>query len=132
MTDDQLDIEVTFVLSKCVGKGHTISRWAMVERIFGLPVPEHLQNDSNPQDRLIRASVNRLRKQGHLICDLGDGQGWYLAATAEEFWEMYHFYVKPLRERAEVAQAMKRAARKQFPDLMQPSLFVMDDLEVAL
>jgi hypothetical protein len=99
------------------------------------PVPTHLRNDDHPVDRLIRASVARLRSQGHLICDLGDGNGRYVAVNADEFWEMYGSYIKPIKTRALVAKAMKKAAELQFPNLLQPSLFSViervEDLEVV-
>lgn len=74
-------------------------------------------------------AVGRLRKQGHLICDLGDGAGRWIASTADEFWEFYRYYVKPIKAKAEVARALKKSAEAQFPDMMQPSLFDYAEME---
>lgn len=120
---DQLDKNVLFVLSQHVGKQNAIPRWEMAEKIFNIQIPRTAQNDDNVQDREIRYAIGRLRGQGYLICDLGDGNGRYLAETETEFWEMYNAYVKPIRTRAGVARAMKLAAQKKFPNLLQPALF---------
>lgn len=133
ITDTDLDKAVLHILLRHVGKQNALERWTLVEMIDVDVVPMHLRNDDHPVDRLIRSSVARLRSQGHLICDLGDGNGRYMAKSAEEFWEMYAAYIKPIRTRAAVAKAMKKAAERQFPSLMQPSLFSavlsVDELE---
>lgn len=135
ITDTDLDKAVLHLLLPRVGKEHAFERWSLVEKIDGQPVPAHLRNDDHPVDRLIRASVSRPRSQGYLICDLGNGNGRYLAANADEFWEMYSSYIKPIKSRAAVARAMKKAALIRFPNLLQPSLFAViesvDDLEVV-
>ncbi len=127
--DSQLDREVLYVLQFHIGKGNAIERWDLVERITGEYVPEAFRNDDNPDDRKIRMAVSRLRAEGHLICDLGDGNGRYIAANEKEFWELYHYYVKPIKVRVEIARAMKQAALRKWPDLNQPSLF--DTLETS-
>ena len=136
ISDHDLDKAVFHTLSMRVGKGNAIERWTLVNHIFGVSVPAALQNDDNSYDRMIRAAVSRLRAQGHLICDLGNGNGRYMAANEAEFWEMYSGYVKPIVTRAQIARAMKKSALRCFPNLLQPSLFtVMDaveDLEAAL
>lgn len=122
-TDEQLDKFLLYVLGQHIGKETAIDRWTLVETVFGEHVPAFLRNDDHPQDRDIRYSVSRLRKQGHLICDLGNGDGRYIAANEAEFWELYTYYVKPIKARAEVARAMKRAAEQKWPNVLQPSLF---------
>lgn len=123
LDNDQIDREVLFILSRCVGKENAIDRWLMVFDVFGERVLPTQQNDDNPLDRAIRYSINRLRKKGHLICDLGDGKGRYIAANEAEFWEQYRYYASPIKERAEVLSAMKKAAQAKWPNVMQPTLF---------
>lgn len=101
-TNEDLDKMVLYFLSRHVGENNKIERWALVERVFGSPVPLAMRTNDNKQDRDIRESVRRLRNQGHLICDMGDGDGRWIAQTA---------------------RAMKRAAAQKFPNLLQPSLF---------
>ena len=121
--DDELDREVRFVLGMHVGQMNAIERWDLVERVFGEVVPMELRNDDNLQDREIRYSVGRLREQGLLICDLGDGGGRWTAANETEFWKFYSYYTKPIEARARVARKMKEAAARMLPNLNQPSLF---------
>jgi len=123
LDNDQLDREVLFILNQHIGKENAIDRWLMVFDVFGERVLPAQQNDAHPLDRAIRYSINRLRKQSHLICDLGDGNGRYLAANEEEFWEQYRYYASPIKERAEVLHAMKKAAQAKWPNVLQPSLF---------
>lgn len=130
MTNEELDRTVLHIMLHHVGKNHRVERWELVEQVFGTPVPLEEQNDDNPLDRDIRYSVGRLRAQGKLICDLGDGAGRWMAATDTEFWEFYGYYVKPIKSRAEVARAMKKAAMEQFPNLLQPSLFDVAEMEM--
>ena len=131
-TDENLDKYLLYVLGQHVGKEKAVDRWDLVETVFGEYVPAHLRNDDNPMDREIRYGVSRLRAQGHLICDLGNGNGRYLAATEAEFWELYQYYVKPIRTRAAVARAMKNAAIRRWPNALQFSMFGNDDPEGTL
>lgn len=127
MTDEQLDRAVQYALSFHVGQARAIDRWDLVEKVFGQPVPMELRNDDNLQDRDIRYSVSRLRTSGYLICDLGDGNGRWLAENEKEFWKFYSYYVKPIQARAEIARAMKDAAMRQWPNLLQPNLFDVEN-----
>jgi hypothetical protein len=129
MTNDELDRTVLYIMLRHQGKKNRVGRWELVEQVFGVPVPAQEQNDDNLLDREIRYSIGRLRAQGYLICDLGDGAGRWMAATEAEFWEFYSYYVKPIKSRAEVARALKSAAQKQFPNLMQPSLLDYAEME---
>ena len=132
MTNEELDRALLYVLGQHIGKAKAVERWDLVEIIFGEHVPEQFRNDDNPQDREIRYSVGRLRAAGHLICDLGNGNGRYIAANENEFWELYNFYVKPIKARAEIARAMKKAAIKRWPNAMQFNMFTnADDVEVT-
>ena len=132
LTDDALDRSLLYILGQHIGKEKAVDRWDLVETVFGEYVPEQFRNDSHPLDREIRYAVNRLRKAGHLICDLGNGKGRYIAKNEAEFWELYNYYVKPIKERAEVARAMKKAAVVRWPNALQFSMFggAPDDLDV--
>lgn len=126
-----LDRNVLHILLRHQGKAYAIDRWELVKEIFGGPVLPEFQNDDNMYDRDIRYAVGRLREAGHLICDLGDGKGRWMAANESEWWEFYAYYVKPIKSRAEVIRAMKKAAQERWPNLMQPSLFDLGDLDVS-
>lgn len=128
-TDDELDHIVLYILKMHEGKENRVDRWDLVQKVFGKPVPAELRNDDNMDDRMIRYSVGRLRAAGHLICDLGDGDGRWIAASESELWEFYSYYVKPIKTKADVARALKKAAMQKWPDLMQPSLFDLSAVE---
>lgn len=131
MTNEELDRTVLYILQQHQGKENRIDRWDLVERVFGGPVEPVFRNDDNLYDRDIRYAVGRLRAAGHLICDLGDGAGRWMAATEKEFWEFYSYYIKPIKSRADVARALKKSAAKRWPNLMQPSLLDLADVEVV-
>lgn len=131
MTNENLDRAILFILLRHQGKENRIDRWDLVEQVFGVPVEPAYRNDDNLYDRDIRYAVGRLRAAGHLICDLGDGAGRWIAATEKEFWEFYGYYIKPIKSRADIARALKESARKRWPNLMQPSLFDFADMESA-
>lgn len=123
MSDDELDGNVEFFLNQHIGEESKIDRWKLVEKVFTCIVPEHLRNDDHPQDRLIRESVSRLRKRGVLICDMGDGDGRWLAKNWDEFARFYSYFVKPISSKAQTARALLKSARAKFPNSLQPSLF---------
>lgn len=129
LTNDELDKAVLWILLRHQGKANRIERWELVEQVYGEPVPMNERNDDNLLDREIRYAVARLRLDGKLICDLGDGSGRWMAATEKEFWEFYGYYIRPIKTRADVARALKKAALEKFPNLMQPSLFDAIDME---
>ena len=123
MSDDDLDANVQFFMNRHIGEANKIDRWEMVEKIFNFIVPAHERNDDHPQDRAIRDSVRRLRNQGVLICDMGDGDGRYLENSWEEFIRFYSYFVKPISAKAQTARAMLRAAKQKYQSKLQPSLF---------
>lgn len=123
-TDEELDRHVLYFLQKpTVTAESRLDRWLLVEQVFGERVPEHERDDKHSLDREIRDSVKRLRRAGHLICDMGDGSGRWIAKSREEFWKFYGYFIKPITDQARTARAMKKSAERLFPDLLQPSLF---------
>ncbi len=123
ITDDELDANVEFFINRHAGEPNKIDRWEMVEKIFNCIVPAHERNDDHPQDREIRNSVRRLRNRGVLICDMGDGDGRWLANSWDEFIRFYSYFIKPISAKAQTARAMLRSAKQKFPSGLQPSLF---------
>lgn len=122
-TDDELDKEVLFLLKQHRGKAHPVGRWEMVEKIFSAgAAAAHLRNDSNVADRHIRDSILRLLKAGVLICNMGDGQGSYLAETVDEYREFRTRYGSAAFDVIETIGKMDDAAAEEFPDLLQPRL----------
>lgn len=122
-TDEDLDKEVLYVLKQHVGKQHPVGRWEFVTKIFGLlAAAPHLRNDSNVADRQVRESIARLRTQGVLVCNMGDGLGSYLAETLTEYQEFRAYFGSAAYEKIAIINKMDDAAKEIFPDLLQPRL----------
>lgn len=121
-TDEQLDHKVEFTLRQHCGRSNPIGRWALVELIFGVEacLP---RNDENLADRQIRESVARLRRQGMLICDMGDGSGRFLAGSEGEYQAFRLKYGGRAYEVIETLREMDKAAQKIWPNALQPGLF---------
>lgn len=120
-TDEKLDSEVLHVMKQHVGRKNPVGRWALVAKIYG-PVPQIAQNDNNMADRQIRQSVERLRKSGVLICDMGNGQGRYLAESLEEYQAFRLKYSSRAYEILETLREMDKAAEQEWSDPLQPRL----------
>jgi len=138
MSDEELDKMVLYFLSSHVGENNKIDRWALAERVYGVSIPAIERNDKNSLDRNVRESVSRLRNKGELICDVGNGQGRWMAANIDEFWKFYAYFVSPISAKANTARILKKSALQKFNQL-QPSLFgslipqheAFEDLEVS-
>lgn len=120
ISKDELDHVVQYVIYQHIGKANAVDRWLLVEKVFG-EKPEVLTDD-NPQDREIRRSKERLRHQGHLICDLGNGKGSYVANTHEEYLEFRQVYGSHAFPIMENIHAMDKAAAQKYPNPLQPGL----------
>jgi len=120
-TDEQLDREVLYWLKQHRGRQNPMGRWELVERIFGLDAAR-VRGDDNLADRHVREAVARLRKRGVLICDMGDGQGRYLAATLEEYQAFRQYYGSGAFEKLETIREMDKAAEEVWPDALQMRL----------
>lgn len=121
LSEDQLDAEVLFQLKRHLGKGHPIGRWELVEKIYGITA-SFPRNDGNVYDRKIREAVNRLRKQGVLICDMGDGAGRFLPESMDEYRAFRTKFTSFAYDIIETAKEMDKAAITEFPDGLQPKL----------
>jgi hypothetical protein len=122
MDNDKLDEMVLYFLSRHVGEQNKIDRWTLAERVYGVSIPAIERNDKNSFDRNVRESVSRLRNRGELICDVGNGQGRWMAANIDEFWKFYAYFVSPISAKAYTARVLKKAALQKF-NQQQPSLW---------
>lgn len=120
-TNEQLDGEVLFAIKQHVGRKNPIGRWELVAKIFG-PVPPPDQNDNNLMDRQVRESIERLRKSGVLICDMGDGVGRYLAETLDEYQAFRLKYGSRAFAIIDTLREMDKAAEREWTDPLQPRL----------
>ncbi len=96
------------ILSFHQGKANAISRGRIVAELalMGFPADE----------RVMRACINQLRKDGQLICSMGgEGGGYYLPENHEELED---YIERELRPRAndlhEQEKALRAAAEKRW------------------
>ena len=64
-----------------------------------------LINYLNVTDREARRIIEKLRKEGHLIVNSGDGEGYFIPSTksdAQEFMTNYYLHFKSMAETLEV------------------------------
>lgn len=119
---EMLDSEVKFVLSYRVGQDNPIGRWDLVKRIYGdEAVTEETKNDSNPYDRAVRNSIQRLRKKGNRICSKSNGKGYYVAKTRDEYKDFKASYLGTNYEKFEIVSAMDAGADEEWgPEPKEP------------
>ena len=110
MEDHEVDSRVLDILDRRRGKGQAIPRWDLVEAVFGVKVPAEEQNDNNRRDRQVRDSIERWRKQGRHLCNVGNGQGYYTAATQDEYEEFRRYYLGAAYKKLESVKAMDETA----------------------
>jgi hypothetical protein len=118
---DQVEERVMKVLRMHVGQANACGRWDLVAEVFGHG-SDQPRSDSNKCDRAVRKAIERLRNGGTLICNLGDGSGWFLPSSEEEykaFRAAYGSHAFPILENI---RAMDATARQRWPNLQQPRL----------
>lgn len=127
LTDDELDERLKRIFANHQGKDSPIKRWDLVVEAFGagsdLP-----RTDANTSDRMVREGVERLRNHGWLILNLNDGRGRFLCVSEREYWEWREVALKQVKAIAGTVRAMDKAATHKFPNLLQPSLFDLDEV----
>ncbi len=102
-----IDRFILRALSFHKGKENAVSRAALLDDMH-----RYGMND----ERQMRALINRLRKEGHLICSAGGTSGgYYLPASMDEYQE---YRDRELHPRAldllEQEKAMDKAAERQW------------------
>lgn len=97
-----------------------------VAAVGGEELTRQVSSTGYPTDqRVVREAIKELRRAGHLICSMpGNAGGYYLALDAAEFDEFVtqEFEAK-IADMAETLRAMRLAAREQFGQGVQRSLF---------
>jgi hypothetical protein len=127
LSDDELDKKLERIFVWHQGKEKAIKRWDLVVEVFG-PNSDLPRNDTNTYDRQVRDAVERLRNHGWLILNLNDGRGRWLCASEQEYWEFRSVFVKQVKSIAASIRAMDKTAALKYPNLLQPSLFDLDEL----
>lgn len=104
------------------GRKMAINRWDLVRKIFGdEAATEENQNDENPFDRRVRDAIEVLRFEKKLhICNMGDGKGYFIAATREE-WEAFKtYYLGPQTKKYMTVKILDEKADEYWGPVMKP------------
>jgi hypothetical protein len=123
---DELDAQIVYVIHQHNGEENAIDRWKLVEAVFGagcLAVELGGTTDSNKFDRKLRNGIERLRNNGHIICNMGTGDGYYVAATQDEYLKfraMYGAHAFPIMA---TIHKLDEAAAEKWSNVLQPTLF---------
>ena len=120
-TESQLDREVLFIIRMHKGQDNAIRRWDLCVKVYGEDTVLE-QNDRNTYDRTLRRSIERLRRQGYLIANLGSGDGYFLVTTREEYQSFRNVYGAHAFPIMETIREMDKAAAQEYPNPLQPSL----------
>jgi len=120
LSKDELDHDLLYVLMQHQGAGNAIDRWDLVERLYG--EKQQTESDDNSQDRAVREGIERLRHAGHMICNMGDGSGYYIAGTVEEYQAFRNKYGAHAFPIMEAIREMDRAANERWENPLQPRL----------
>jgi hypothetical protein len=103
-----LERAILRALEKHIGAGKAIKKQALLRSVGMLGY--------HPDERVLRAAIQTLRDEGHLICSLAsvDG-GYYMAETAQEVDE---FFAREFRSKiasmSHTMAEMEKTARERF------------------
>lgn len=108
----EIERQVLYVLSLHKGRENRISRWELVERIFGREAAANRGNN-NPYDRKIREIIEQHRDE-YLICSSSGIGGYWLAADMEDVELIAQEYVNRSRKMEERARNIRRHGSETF------------------
>lgn len=111
-TDEQIEPEVRHILSFRKGRENRISRWELVERVFGREAAANRGNN-NPYDRKIREVIAKYRDID-LIVSSSSVPGYWIAADMQDIETIAEEYVKRSREMEEKARNLRRRGAEKF------------------
>lgn len=117
LTDEQLEAQVRAILLSHNGKEQRISRWQLVETIFGREAALNRSNN-NPYDRRIRAAITKWRDVDLIVSSSSVG-GYWLAANMHDVETIAEEYVSRSREMEERARNLRRRGAEVFGPQMQ-------------
>lgn len=121
LTDVELDSELLFVLRQHKGQDNAIQRWNLVSNIFGEDAV-YDRGDLNIYDRQVRRCIERMRRAGHIICNLGGGDGYFLAESVDEYQAFRAVYGGRAFQIIETVKVLDQAAGQQWENPLQPRM----------
>lgn len=123
LTDEQLETQVRAILLSHKGKANRISRWQLVEEIFGRDAALKRSNN-NPYDRRIREAIEKWRDHDLIVSSSGVA-GYWIAADMDDVEAIAAEYVSRSREMEEKARNLRKRGTEVFgPQMKFPFLKV--------
>ena len=111
-SDEEIEREVRFILSLRKGKESRISRWQLVEQIFGREAAANRGNN-NPYDRKIRSAIEKFRDIDLIVSSSGS-EGYWLAADMNDIETIAQEYVERSRKMEEKARNLRKRGAEKF------------------
>lgn len=109
---EEVERQVRYILTFHKGKVNRISRWLLVERIFGREAAADRSNN-NPFDRRIRDVIARYRDTDLIVSSSGT-DGYWLAADMEDIETIAQEYVNRSREMEQRARNLRKRGMEKF------------------
>lgn len=112
LTDEQLETQVRAILLSHKGKANRISRWQLVEMIFGREAAL-VRSNNNPYDRRIRDAISRWRDHDLIVSSSKQG-GYWIAADFQDVEVIAAEYISRSREMEERARNLRKRGTEVF------------------
>lgn len=114
---EEVERQVRYILSKHIGKENPVSRWELVERIFGREAAANRGNN-NPFDRQIREVIEKFRVED-LIVSSANTAGYWLADSMEEIAIIADEYEKRSKNMLMKASLLRKRGMEKFGPQMK-------------
>lgn len=111
-SSEEVERQVRYLLTLHKGRENRISRWELVERVFGREAAANRSNN-NPFDRQIREVIEKYRVTDLIISSSG-ADGYWLAATMQDIEELAQEYVNRSRKMEDKARELRRRGAEVF------------------
>lgn len=111
-TKTEIEAEVRSIISFHKGQANSISRWQLVERVFGREAAADRGNN-NPFDRQIRAVIEKYRDIDLIVSSSGS-TGYWLAADMDDIHTIADEYENRARQMEEKARNLRKRGIERF------------------
>lgn len=109
---EEVERKVRHILSFHKGRENRISRWELVEKIFGREAAADRSNN-NPFDRQIRNAIEKYRDVDFIVSSSGFA-GYWLAADLNDIETIAQEYVDRSRAMEEKARSLRKRGAETF------------------
>lgn len=95
------------------GRERRAEKWALVEKVCQVSIPEDERNNNNPFERRVREAMSELRKEHVLICSDTKG-GYWVADCLEDVLAVAEDLRKRARDLLVSARELRAEAKREF------------------